>query len=69
MESQYLTWVAVQVLDARVVVTMPPAPEEAEAPESPKHRQNPSGALSLPALSLSHLPQIYISTGACQMHV
>ncbi|KAL0034990.1 hypothetical protein WJX79_004632 [Trebouxia sp. C0005] len=44
MDPSLLTALDMQVLDARVVVTMPPAPEEAEAPDSPKHSQNPSGS-------------------------
>ncbi|DBA98101.1 TPA: hypothetical protein ACH3X1_014721 [Trebouxia sp. C0004] len=50
MDPSLLAALDMQVLDARVAVTMPPAPEEAEAPDSPKHRQNPSGsAAKVPA--------------------
>ena len=68
-EFQLLTWVAVQVLDARVAVTMPPAPEKAEAPDSPKHRHNPLGALSLPALNPPDLLARCIISDACPMHM
>ena len=36
----------VQVLDARVFVTVPPAPDEQEAPDTPKAKQLASGEIS-----------------------